>query len=107
MVPRLLLISVLLLCTADFSFAQESEPSLPPPPEIEILKLKGRKPNLDANGEGITSYKTSYEEQEGTASARLIKKTDLKFKFELPVGYTVFNDLLYLVEAKELYLTTS
>ena len=109
MVPRLLLISVLLICTVDFSFAQESEPSPPPfpPPQIEILKLKGRRPNSDANGEGITSYKTNYEEQEGKATVRLTKKTDLKFKFELPVGYTVFNDLIYLVESEELYLTTS
>lgn len=105
MVPRLLLISLLLICTAHFSVAQESKPS--PPPEIEILKLKGRKPNSDANVDRITSYKTSYEEQEGTASSRLIKKTELKFKFELPVGYTVFNDLIYLVEAQSLYLTTS
>src|SRR6185503_13832073 len=106
MFPRLLLVYVILLWTAGFSFAQESEPS--PPPQFEILRLNGGKQSPGANGEGITSYKTDYEYQKrGQASVRLIKKSELKFKFELPVGYTVFNDLIYLVESDEMYLVWS
>ena len=60
--------------------------------------MNGGKPNLSATGEGITSYKNDEIYQRGKMSVRLLKPEEVKFKIELPIGYTLFNNLIYVVE---------
>jgi len=96
MFPRLLLLGVLLLSIARVSPAQEPDKSSGP--NIELLTMNGGKPNLSATGEGITSYKNDEIYQRGKMSVRLLKPEEMKFKIELPIGYTLFNNLIYVVE---------
>ncbi|HEU4433113.1 MAG TPA: DUF11 domain-containing protein, partial [Pyrinomonadaceae bacterium] len=92
----MLLLLVLLLSAAVVSPAQEPDKSSGP--NIELLTMNGGKPNLSASGEGITSYKNDEIYQRGKMSVRLLKPEEVKFTVELPIGYTLFNNLIYVVE---------
>lgn len=96
MFPRLLLIGILLLWTVGVLPAQESEKS--PGPRIELLTMNGGKPNLSATGEGISSYKNDEIYQRGKMTVRLLKPEEVNFKIELPYGYSLFNNLIYIVD---------
>jgi hypothetical protein len=94
-VPRLL-ICVFLVWTATVCIAQE--PQKFSGPRTELLTMNGGKPNLSATGEGIASYKSDEIYQRGKMTVRLLKPAEMKFKLELPVGYSLFNDLIYVIE---------
>jgi hypothetical protein len=97
MFPRFLLLGVLLLWTVSVSPAQE--PQKTSGPRIELLTMNGGKPNLSATGEGIASYKNDEIYQRGKMTVRLLKPEERKlFTLELPLGYSLFNDLIYVVE---------
>lgn len=85
---------VLVLLSAAISFAQEQGS----PPRTDLLTMNGGKPNLSATDDGITSYKTDEIYERGTTRVRRLKPAEVKFKIELPFGYTLFNDLLFAVE---------
>jgi hypothetical protein len=70
------------------------------PPHVDLLTLNGGKPNLSPTGEGITSYKVSDLFQRGTTQ---VKPLDTALKIELPVGYTLFNNLVYQVESDAVF----
>jgi uncharacterized repeat protein (TIGR01451 family) len=69
-------------------------------PRVDILKLNGSQPNLTAEGEGITSYKISDLFKRGVTR---VKPFDLDFKLELPTGYTLFNNLAYVVDSEAVF----
>lgn len=94
MSARLFLVLVLVLLSAAISFAQEQGS----PPRTDLLTMNGGKPNLSATDDGITSYKTDEIYERGTTRVRRLKPAEVKFKIELPFGYTLFNDLLFAVE---------
>jgi len=96
MFPRFFLLGVLLLWSVGVSPAQEPEKSSGP--RIELLTMNGGKPTLSATGEGITSYKNDEIYQRGKMSVRLLKPEEVQFKIELPYGYSLFNNLVYVVE---------
>jgi uncharacterized protein DUF11 len=66
-------------------------------PWFELLTMNGGKPNLSPAGEGITSYKITELYNRGTTRVNLIKEPDPRLTLELPIGYTVFNHLIYSV----------
>ena len=78
--------------------AGENSPA--PPPGIDLLKLNGSKPNLKADGEGLTSYKISDLFQRGVTT---VKPYELKPDAKLPTGYTLFNNLAYVVESDAVF----
>jgi uncharacterized protein DUF11 len=94
MVPRLLLI-VVLLYAAGVSRAQEPQNS---PPRTELLTMNGGKPNLSAAGEGIISFKNDEIYKKGKMTVRLLKPAEVPFKLEFPPGYSLYNDLIYVIE---------
>jgi len=98
---HLLLTAVVFLGTAAVCSAQNSQSFSPP--RIDLLTLNGGKPNLSATGEGITAYKTTHIYKPGTMRVRLVKPADVKFKIDLPAGYTVFNDLIYEIETDTVF----
>jgi hypothetical protein len=93
---RSVLTCVLLLALFDHSSAQEFEKSSGP--RTELITMNGGKPNLSATGEGITSFRIEDLYQLGTMKIRLLKRGEVNFKIELPIGYTLYNDLIYVVE---------
>lgn len=92
----LFLTCVMLLTMVHHSFAQEVEKSSGP--RVELLTMNGGKPTVSSTGEGITSYKNDEIYQLGTMKIRLVKPEELNVKIELPVGYTLYNNLIYVVE---------
>lgn len=72
-------------------------------PWFELLTMNGGKPNLSAKGEGITSYKITELYNRGTTRVNLIKALHPRLKLELPIGYSVFNDLIYFVETNAVF----
>lgn len=80
--------------------AQDSQNQGPKPPAIELLSLSGSKPNLSSTGEGITSIKASHIYKLGVTT---VKPFDSSLKIELPVGYTLFNNLAYIIETDVVY----
>ena len=67
---------------------------------VELLTMSGSKPNLTADGVGITSYKTSDLFKRGITRVRPF---DLNFKIELPTGYTLYNNLAYVVSSEAVF----
>ena len=98
MVPRLLLMSLLVLCAIPVSFAQDQEKSSGP--RTELLTIDGGKPNLSATDDRITSYKANGVYHRGKTTINAMKISQMPFKIELPSGYTLFGDTLYAVETK-------
>jgi uncharacterized repeat protein (TIGR01451 family) len=92
----LLLLTCVLFLSFDLSFAQEPEKFSGP--GTEFLTMNGGKPILSATGEGMTSYKNDEIYQLGTMKVRLLKREEVNFKVELPIGYTLYNDLIYKIE---------
>jgi hypothetical protein len=97
----------LFLCfVAAFSFlngdslllAQETAESSAP--RIDILTMNGSKPSLSPAGEGISYYKIGDLFERGTTQ---VKPFDGSFKIELPVGYTLFKTLAYIVESTAVF----
>ncbi|HEU0048500.1 MAG TPA: DUF11 domain-containing protein, partial [Nitrososphaera sp.] len=93
----------ILLCVTVFgsvSSGQDKQTKGPEPPGVELLKLSGSKPNLTFTGEGITSIKTSDLFKIGMTR---VKPFDRSFKIELPVGYTLFNNLAYMIDSDAVF----
>src|SRR6185295_17014096 len=67
---------------------------------VELLTMSGSKPNLTADGVGITSYKTTDLFKRGITRVRPF---DLNFKIELPTGYSLFNNLAYVVTSEAVF----
>lgn len=65
--------------------------------------MNGSKPNLSATGEGITSYKFDELFNRGKSSVSLLDLTKLGFKIELPVGYKLYNNLVYGVRTDAVF----
>lgn len=72
-------------------------------PRIELLTMNGSKPNLSATGEGITSYKIGDLYNRGETQIGLVKQADAGFKLELPLGYSIFNNLIYAVHTTAVF----
>ena len=72
-------------------------------PRVELLTMNGSKPNLSAAGEGITSYKIGDLYKRGSTRITLVQASDARFKIELPVGYSVFNNLIYSVDTDAVF----
>jgi Domain of unknown function DUF11/Bacterial Ig domain len=70
----------------------------------ELLTMNGSKPNLSATGEGITSYKFDELFNRGKSSVSLVDLTKLGFKIELPVGYTLYNNLVYGIKTDAVFV---
>jgi uncharacterized repeat protein (TIGR01451 family) len=62
--------------------------------------LSGSKPNLTSNGEGITSIKINDLFGVGVTK---VSPLDPQVKIELPVGYTLFNNLAYSIETEAVF----
>jgi len=65
---------------------------------FELLTMNGGTPNLSPTGEGIASYRITELFQRGTTQVSLIKEPNPRLTAELPIGYTVFNNLIYSVK---------
>ena len=100
--PLVIIISACVLFLGG-QIASGQETRRDPGPRTELLTMNGSKPNLSPTGEGITSYKIGDLYQRGSTRIDLVKASDAKFKIELPIGYSVFNDLLYTVETKAVF----
>lgn len=94
----LLVLPVVFIGRSEVVSAQESQA-----PRIELLTMNGSKPNLSATGEGITSYKIGDLYNRGATQIDLVKQADARFKIELPLGYSIFNNLIYGVETKAVF----
>lgn len=101
--PALVLVfaALLLLCCGKVASGQELEQS--PAPQIELLTLNGGKQNPRARGEGITSYKIGDLFKRGTTRITLVKAIEAPFRIELPIGYSVFNNLIYSIETDAVF----
>ena len=98
----LLIISAcVVILTGQTSSGQEKRRD--PGPRTELLTMSGSTPNLSPTGEGITSYKIGDLYNRGSTRITLVKPADAPFKIELPIGYTLFNDLLYRVETNAVF----
>lgn len=84
-------------------FASGQEGQRDPGPKTELLTMSGSKPSLSPTGEGITSYKIGDLYNRGSTKITLVKTADAPFKIELPIGYTLFNDLIYKVETNAVF----
>lgn len=67
---------------------------------VELLTMNGSKPDLTADGVGIISYKTTDLFKRGITRVRPF---DLNLKIELPTGYTLFNNLAYVVSSEAVF----
>jgi hypothetical protein len=94
----LLVLPVVFVGPADIASAQASQA-----PRVELLTMNGSKPNLSATGEGITSYKIGDLYNRGATQIDLVKQADAPFKIELPLGYSIFNNLIYGVETRVVF----
>jgi len=91
-----LILTLHLLTTSAQEKPRDNEPV--PPPRIELLSLDGSKPNLKPDGEGLTSYKIYYLYKQGVTR---VKPYDSEVK--LPTGYTLFNNLAYIVDSESVF----
>lgn len=93
---------VVLFLFSTLTSAQEKprENSQVQPPRIDLLKLESSKPNLKPDGEGLTSYKIQYLFKSGVTR---VKPYDSNTAIELPTGYTLFNNLAYVVDTDAVY----
>jgi len=94
----LLVLPVVFIGRGEVVSAQESQA-----PRVELLTMDGSKPNLSATGEGITSYKIGDLYDRGATQINLLKQADAGFKIELPLGYSIFNNLIYGVKTKAVF----
>ena len=94
----LLILPVVVIGRTEVVSAQESQA-----PRVELLTMNGSKPNLSATGEGITSYKIGDLYNRGATQIDLLKQADAGFKIELPLGYSIFNNLIYGVKTKAVF----
>jgi hypothetical protein len=90
---------VLILAIGSVAAAQETFQA----PSWDLLTMNGSKPNLSASGEGITSYKFDQLFNRGKSSVTLVDPAKLPFKIELPVGYTLYNNLVYGIETETVF----
>ena len=97
----LLICACVLVVMGQIAFGQETQRD--PGPRTELLTMNGSKPNLSPTGEGITSYKIGDLYNRGLTRITLVKPADAQFKIELPIGYTLFNDLIYKVETEAVF----
>src|ERR1041384_6734810 len=95
---RTTLLLLICFCFTSEAVAQEA------PPQWELLTMNGSKPNLSATGEGITSYKFDELFNRGKSSVSLVDHTKLGFKIELPVGYTLYNNLVYGIKTDAVFV---
>jgi hypothetical protein len=65
--------------------------------------MNDSKPNLSTTGEGITSYKIGDLYKRGSTRITLLKAAEARFKIELPIGYSIFNNLIYGVETDAVF----
>ena len=79
--------------------AQETSPQW-----IELLTMNGERPNLSPIGEGVTSYKITELFQRGTTRVSLLNELDPRLISDLPIGYTVFNNLIYSVKTDAVFV---
>jgi hypothetical protein len=100
-ISLLILSACVLFLSGQIASAQE--PQRDPGPKTELLTMSGSKPTLSETGEGITSYKIGDLYNRGSTKITLVKATEAPFKIELPIGYTLFNDLIYRVETKAVF----
>ena len=96
----LLTVTVLLVLPGPVAAAQEPQGS--PAPNVELLTTNSE-PNLSATGEGITSYKITDLFQRGSTRITLLKASEAPFTLELPLGYSIFNGLIYSVETNAVF----
>jgi hypothetical protein len=92
---------VVILATVQCASAQEVQPSAAR--WFDLLTMNGGQPTLSATGEGITSYKITDLYQRGKMQVKLVKPSEAPFKIELPIGYTIFNNLMYSVETDAVF----
>lgn len=88
------LVAAVLLSTA----AQEKPTDAPR--FTDLLTFNGSKPNLKADGEGLTSYKTALIFKPGVTR---VKPIDSTAELKLPAGYTLFNNLAYVVDTEVVF----
>jgi uncharacterized repeat protein (TIGR01451 family) len=81
-------------------FAQENSAAKSLVPAVELLTLNGSKPSLTADGEGITSFKARHLYKLGPTR---VKPFDSNFKIELPTGYTLFNNMAYVIDSEAIF----
>jgi len=94
----LLVLPVVSISCDEVVSAQESQA-----PRVELLTMNGSRPNLSATAEGITSYKIGDLYTRGATQIDVVKQADARFKIELPLGYRIFNNLIYRVETKAVF----
>ncbi|HEU4507715.1 MAG TPA: hypothetical protein VFR78_05720 [Pyrinomonadaceae bacterium] len=100
-ISLLFLVACVLFLNGPIASGQERQRD--PGPRTELLTMNGSKPSLSQTGEGITSYKIGDLYQRGSTKITLVKAADAPFKVELPIGYTLFNDLVYRVETNAVF----
>src|ERR1043165_2123467 len=71
---------------------------------IELLTLNGGTPNLNPAEDAVTSYKITELFQRGTTRVSLMKGLDPHSLPELPIGYTVFDSLIYSVKTDAVFV---
>jgi len=71
---------------------------------LELLTMNGATPNLSPTGEGVTSYKITELYQRGTTRISLVNELDPHLIPELPIGYTIFNNLIYSVKTDAVFV---
>jgi uncharacterized protein DUF11 len=99
-ISLLILSAGVLFLSSQIAFGQGQRD---PGPKTELLTMNGSKPSLSQTGEGITSYMIGDLYNRGSTKITLVKAADAPFKIELPIGYTVFNDLIYRVETNAVF----
>lgn len=92
-------ISIVVATSDSLCFGQD-KPQGPDAPKVDLLALSGSKPALTPAGEGITSIKISDLFKIGITQ---VKPFDSSFKIELPVGYTLFNNLAYMIDSEAVF----
>ena len=100
-ISLLILSACVLFLSSQIASGQQGQRD--PGPKTELLTMNGSKPSLSQAGEGITSYKIGDLYNRGSTKITLVKAADAPFKIELPIGYTVFNDLIYRVETNAVF----
>jgi Domain of unknown function DUF11/Bacterial Ig domain len=71
---------------------------------IELLTLNGGTPNLSPTEDAVTSYKITELFQRGTTRVSLMKGLDPQALPELPIGYTVFESLIFSVKTDAVFV---
>ena len=80
-------------------WAQDNGPQSQPT-RVELLTIDGGKPELGPDGEGIISFTTDDIFKRGKTH---VKPFDNSFKVELPVGYTLYHNLAYLIDSDAVF----